>query len=306
MTQYILSRLFIAFLVIATVSVISFMLLRISGDLALELAGEDATPEQIAETARLYGLDQPLYVQYFDWVGNALRGDLGHSLYTSEPVIEMIASRIGRTFKLAFYAMILALTISIPLGVIASLRPNSWLDRGALLFAVFAQAIPSFWFALLLMLFFGVSLRWLPISGSSTELHFLMPSVALGLSVMPQFMRLTRAGMLDVLGADFIRTARAKGLNPWKVYFKHALRVAMLPLLSLIAIVFGFLLSGSVVMETIFSLNGVGSLAFESIIRQDFPVLQSIVLMISVIYVSLTFFADLLNAQLDSRIRVDG
>lgn len=306
MTQYILSRLFIAFLVIATVSVISFMLLRISGDLALELAGEDATPEQIAETARLYGLDQPLYVQYFDWVGNALRGDLGHSLYTSEPVIEMIASRIGRTFKLAFYAMILALTISIPLGVIASLRPNSWLDRGALLFAVFAQAIPSFWFALLLMLFFGVSLRWLPISGSSTELHFLMPSVALGLSVMPQFMRLTRAGMLDVLGADFIRTARAKGLNPWKVYFKHALRVAMLPLLSLIAIVFGFLLSGSVVMETIFSLNGVGSLAFESIIRQDFPVLQSIVLMISVIYVSLTFFADLLNAQLDPRIRVDG
>ena len=204
MTQYILSRLFIAFLVIATVSVISFMLLRISGDLALELAGEDATPEQIAETAQLYGLDQPLYVQYFDWVGNALRGDLGHSLYTSEPVIEMIASRIGRTFKLAFYAMILALTISIPLGVIASLRPNSWLDRGALLFAVFAQAIPSFWFALLLMLFFGVSLRWLPISGSSTELHFLMPSVALGLSVMPQFMRLTRAGMLDVLGADFI------------------------------------------------------------------------------------------------------
>ena len=306
MTQYILSRLFIAFLVIATVSVISFMLLRISGDLALELAGEDATPEQIAETAQLYGLDQPLYVQYFDWVGNALRGDLGHSLYTSEPVIEMIASRIGRTFKLAFYAMILALTISIPLGVIASLRPNSWLDRGALLFAVFAQAIPSFWFALLLMLFFGVSLRWLPISGSSTELHFLMPSVALGLSVMPQFMRLTRAGMLDVLGADFIRTARAKGLNPWKVYFKHALRVAMLPLLSLIAIVFGFLLSGSVVMETIFSLNGVGSLAFESIIRQDFPVLQSIVLMISVIYVSLTFFADLLNAQLDPRIRVDG
>ena len=306
MTQYILSRLFIAFLVIATVSVISFMLLRISGDLALELAGEDATQEQIAETARLYGLDQPLYVQYFDWVGNALRGDFGHSLYTSEPVIEMIASRIGRTFKLAFYAMILALTISIPLGVIASLRPNSWLDRGALLFAVFAQAIPSFWFALLLMLFFGVSLRWLPISGSSTELHFLMPSVALGLSVMPQFMRLTRAGMLDVLGADFIRTARAKGLNPWKVYFKHALRVAMLPLLSLIAIVFGFLLSGSVVMETIFSLNGVGSLAFESIIRQDFPVLQSIVLMISVIYVSLTFFADLLNAQLDPRIRVDG
>ena len=304
MLRFIIHRLYVSILVAVTVSLIGFSLLRLSGDLAAELAGEDASPQEIAQVAKSYGLDRPFHIQYFDWAGKALTGDLGRSLFTNERVVELITERIGVTFKLAFYSLILGLVVSIPLGVIAAMRPNTWLDRGALGFAVFGQAIPNFWFALLLILFFGVTLRWLPISGSDTELHFIMPTLTLGLSVMPQFMRLTRTGMLDVLDSDYIRTARAKGLNPVRVLFKHALRNAILPVVSLAAVVLGFLLGGSVVMESIFALNGVGFLAFESIMRQDFPVVQSIVVMLAFIYILLTFLSDVINAQLDPRIRL--
>ena len=194
--------------------------------------------------------------------------------------------------------------LAVPLGVLASIRPNTWIDRMALGLAVFGQAIPNFWFALIMILFFGVTLRWLPISGSETAWHFVMPTFTLGLTVMPQFMRLTRTGMLDVLDSDFIRTARAKGLNPIRVLFKHALRNAILPVISLAAVVLGFLLGGSVIMESIFALNGVGFLAFESIQRQDFPVVQSILVLLSFIYILLTFLSDVINAQLDPRIRL--
>jgi peptide/nickel transport system permease protein len=233
-----------------------------------------------------------------------LRGDLGRSLFTNELVVELITDRIGVTFKLAIYSLILGLLLAVPLGVLASTRPNTWIDRMALGLAVFGQAIPNFWLALIMILFFGVTLRWLPISGSETEWHFVMPTLTLGLTVMPQFMRLTRTGMLDVLDSDFIRTARAKGLNPVRVLFKHALRNAILPVISLAAVVLGFLLGGSVIMESIFALNGVGFLAFESIQRQDFPVVQSIVVMLSFIYILLTFLSDVINAQLDPRIRL--
>ena len=304
MFNFVIHRIYVSVLVAITVSMIGFSLLRISGDLATELAGEDATTEEIAEVAKAYGLDRPFHVQYFDWAGKALRGDLGRSLFTNELVVELITDRIGVTFKLAIYSLILGLLLAVPLGVLASTRPNTWIDRLALGLAVFGQAIPNFWLALIMILFFGVTLRWLPISGSETEWHFVMPTLTLGLTVMPQFMRLTRTGMLDVLDSDFIRTARAKGLNPIRVLFKHALRNAILPVISLAAVVLGFLLGGSVIMESIFALNGVGFLAFESIQRQDFPVVQSIVVMLSFIYILLTFLSDVINAQLDPRIRL--
>ena len=304
MLRFVIHRLYVSVLVAVTVSLIGFSLLRLSGDLAAELAGEDATPQEIAQVAHDYGLDRPFHVQYLDWAGNALQGNLGRSLFTNELVVELIVDRIGVTFKLAFYGLALGLLISIPLGVLAATRQNTWIDRMSLAIAVFGQAIPNFFFALLLILLFGVMLRWLPISGSETELHFVMPAVTLGLGVMPQFMRLTRTGMLDLLDSDFIRTARAKGMNPMRVLFKHALRNAILPVVSLTAVVLGFLLGGSVVMESIFALNGVGFLAFESIQRQDFPVVQSIVVMLSIIYILLTFLSDIINAQLDPRIRL--
>jgi peptide/nickel transport system permease protein len=302
--KFLLHRLYISILVAITVSVIAFSLLRLSGDLAAELAGEDASEEEIALIAKQYGLDRPLYIQYFSWAGNALTGDLGRSLFTNEPVTEMIFERIGVTVRLAFYSIALGLILAIPLGVLAAVNPNTWIDRMSLGLAVFGQAIPNFFFALLLILVFGVQLRWLPISGNDSFANFIMPTLTLGIGVMPQFMRLTRTGMLDVLDSDFIRTARAKGLSPMKVLFKHALRNAILPIVSLMAVVLGFLLGGTVIIESIFALNGVGFLAFESIMRQDFPVVQSIVFILSLSYIVLTLCSDLINAQLDPRIRL--
>ncbi|MDE0174025.1 MAG: ABC transporter permease [Defluviicoccus sp.] len=304
MGRFFVQRLAVAVLVAITVSVIGFALLRVSGDLAADLAGEDASPAEIAEIAALYGLDRPLHEQYLSWAANALGGDLGQSLFTNEPVMDLILERVGVTILLSLYSLVLALAIAIPLGVLAAIRANTSIDRAALGVAVFGQAIPNFWFGLILIYLFGVLLRWLPISGSSSFAHFILPTVALGTAVMPALMRLTRTGMLEVLEADFIRTARAKGLRPGAVFFKHALRNAILPVVSLSAVSLGFLLGGSVIVETVFALNGIGLLAYESILRSDFPVVQSILVFVSLAYIVLTLASDLINARLDPRIRL--
>ncbi len=304
MGRFFVQRLGVAVLVAITVSIIGFALLRVSGDLAADLAGEDATPAEVAEIAALYGLDRPLHEQYLTWAGNALGGDLGQSLFTNEPVMDLILERVEVTILLALYSLVLALAIAIPLGVLAAIRANTSIDRAALGVAVFGQAIPNFWFGLILIYLFGVVLRWLPISGSSSFAHFILPTVALGTAVMPALMRLTRTGMLEVLEADFIRTARAKGLGPGAIFFKHALRNAILPVVSLSAVSLGFLLGGSVIVETVFALNGIGLLAYESILRSDFPVVQSILVFVSLAYIVLTLASDLINARLDPRIRL--
>jgi ABC-type dipeptide/oligopeptide/nickel transport system permease component len=304
MGQFIVRRLIIAVFVSLTVSVIGFSLLRLSGDLAHQLAGDDARPAQVADVAHRYGLDRPLYVQYVDWAGNALTGNLGRSLFTNEPVSELIGERISVTLKLAVFSILFAAIIGVTLGVLAAVRANSAIDRGALALAVFGQAIPNFWFGLILIVVFGVTLHWLPISGSDSLLNFVLPTVTLGFTVMPPFMRLTRSGMLDVLNADYIRTARAKGLLPHTVIFKHALRNAILPVVSLLAVTFGFLLGGSVIVESVFALNGIGLLAFQSIVRADFPVVQAIIVFVSFAYIGLTLLADIVNAWLDPRIRL--
>ncbi|MCY4548172.1 MAG: ABC transporter permease [Defluviicoccus sp.] len=304
MGRFFVQRLGVALLVAITVSIIGFALLRVSGDLAADLAGEDATPREVAEIAALYGLDKPLHEQYLDWAANALGGDLGQSLFTNEPVMDLILERVGVTILLSLYSLVLALAIAIPLGVLAAIRANTAVDRAALGVAVFGQAIPNFWFGLILIYLFGVVLRWLPISGSTSFAHFVLPTVALGTAVMPALMRLTRTGMLEVLEADFVRTARAKGLSPGAVFFKHALRNAILPVVSLAAVSLGFLLGGSVIVETVFALNGIGLLAYESILRSDFPVVQSILVFVSLAYIVLTLASDLINARLDPRIRL--
>jgi peptide/nickel transport system permease protein len=304
MGRFLIHRGTIALLVAITVSIIGFSLLRASGDLAQVLAGDNAKPEQIAATAHLYGLDRPLYEQYLDWAGRALSGDLGRSLFSNEPVARMIAERIGVTVQLSFMALLFAICLAVPLGVLAATRPNSWMDRSALGIAVFGQAIPNFWFGLILIIVFGVTLRWLPISGSDTFAHFILPTITLGTAVMPAIMRLTRTGMLDALDSDYIRMARAKGLPPVSVLFKHALRNAILPVVSLTAVSLGFLLGGSVIVESVFALNGIGFLAFQSILRTDFPVVQSIIVFVSFAYILLTLLSDLINAYLDPRIRL--
>jgi len=304
MLAYTLKRLGLALLVALTVSIVSFMLIRMSGDPAIALAGENASAQEIEFVRQHYGLDRPLVVQYLDWAGRAFKGDFGESSFFKQPVRVILGHRVGVTMTLGVCALGFAVILSIPLGILAAIRPNTWLDRLALTVSVMGQAMPSFWFGLIMIIVLGVWLRWLPISGSDSWRHFVMPTIALGYYATPAFMRLTRAGMLEVLASDYIRTARAKGLRWGKVLFKHALRNAVIPVVSLAAVQFGFMLGGSVIIESVFALHGIGFLAWESIARNDLPVVQAIVLMLSLIYVVLTLVSDLLNAFLDPRLRV--
>jgi peptide/nickel transport system permease protein len=304
MLPYLLKRFAVAILVAITVSLITFSMIYLSGDPAVALAGETATEADIENIRRYYGYDRPIMVQYLDWLYRAVQGDFGQSHYLKKPVSEVIFERLPTTMLLGFCALVFALTLSIPLGVLAAIRPNSMIDRVALTIAVVGQAMPSFWFALTMMLWFGIHWRLLPITGTASWANFVMPSIALGYYITPAVMRLTRAGMMEVLSADYIRTARAKGLRPMTVLFKHALRNAIIPVVSLAAVQFGFMLGGSIVIETIFAINGLGFLAWESIQRADLPMMQAIVLVLSVFYIVLTFLADMLNAWLDPRIRV--
>ena len=287
-----------------TASLISFMLTRVSGDPAIALAGEGASHEEIEFVRKQYGFDRPLVVQYVEWIGRALQGDLGESPYLKQPVTEMIRERIGVTMTLGICALMFAVLLAIPLGILAAIRPNTWIDRFALTLSVLGQAMPSFWFGLIMIIIFGVMLRWLPISGSDTPLHFVMPVIALGYYATPAFMRLTRSGMLEVLASDHIRTARAKGLKWGKILFKHALRNAIIPVIALAAVQLGFMLGGSFIIESVFALHGIGYLALVSISRSDLPVVQALVLLLALIYVVLTFIGDILNAFIDPRIRV--
>ncbi|MGY6568559.1 MAG: ABC transporter permease [Salinarimonas sp.] len=304
MLVYTGKRLVLALLVAFTISVLSFSLLFLAGDPAAAIAGETATDQEIERIRTMFGFDRPIWLQYLEWVGRAIQGDFGQSYYFRMPVTELILSRIPVTLTLAGSAMAFALILAIPMGVIAALYPNSIIDRVALTVAVCGQALPSFWFALMLIVLFGFMIPILPPSGSESWQHFVLPTIVLGYYATPSLMRLTRTGMLEVLSADYIRTARAKGLYPRTVLFKHALRNAVIPVVSVAAVEFGFMLGGSIVIETVFALHGTGYLAWESIRRADFPTVQALILVFSLFYVVLTFVSDLLNAWLDPRIRV--
>ncbi|MGV7032961.1 ABC transporter permease [Methylobacterium symbioticum] len=303
MLSFALRRILVALAVAVTVSVASFMLLHLSGDLATAIAGPEATGEQIAAIRVQHGLDQPLLAQFVAWAGKALQLDFGNSFYFRERVSDLILARLPVTLTLGVVALCVALFVAIPLGVLAAVRRDTWVDRLALAVSVLGQAMPSFWFGLTLIMVFAVNLRWLPVSGNATWKHFVLPAVALGYYAMPAVMRLTRNGMLEVLASDYVRTARAKGLPPRKVLIRHALRNAVIPVIALAAVQFGFMLGGSIVIEAVFSLQGLGQLAWESIARNDFPVVQAIVLVLAMIYIALTLAADLLNALLDPRLR---
>jgi peptide/nickel transport system permease protein len=304
MIGFLFKRLGLALMVALTVSIIAYLLLHLTGDPAVALAGEGASEADILMVRQTYGFDRPLVVQYGDWLWQILKGDLGTSVYFKTAVAPLVFSKLETTLLLAVCSLGVALVISVPLGILAAIYKNSWIDRMCLAIAVFGQALPNFFFALILIMLFSISWRLLPVSGSGTWQHFVMPAIALGYYVAPAFMRLIRAGMIEVLSADYIRTARAKGLSPRTVIFKHALRNAIVPVVALAAVQLGFLLGGSVVIETIFALDGLGYLAYQSITFKDFPVTQIIVLLLSVIYILLTLASDLANAWLDPRLRV--
>ena len=303
MLPFILRRLALAILVCLTVLVVSFTLTRLSGDIAISIAGPEATAEDVAIIRKNYGFDRPLVVQFIDWATHAARGDLGVSYIYKAPVADLIRERLPITLTLGLTGLVIALTTAIPLGVLAAMREGTLVDRGIGLLALFGQAMPSFWLGLVLIIWFGLKLQWLPISGVDTWQGYILPGIVLAFSAIPALMRLTRAGMIDALASDYIRTARAKGLSLAMIVLKHALRNAAMPVVSIAAVQLGFMLGGSIVIEQIFALHGVGYLAWESISKNDFPVVQAVVLLLAIIYIGLTLLADAMNAVLDPRLR---
>lgn len=304
MLKYAVHRGVMAILVAFTVSLLTFMLLHFATDPASAIAGEDATPDEIAQIREDYGLDKPLPVQYSDWLSGIFRGDFGDSYYWKKPVGALIVSHAPVTIQLSLWAFAVTILIALPLGVLAAMRPNSLVDRFALSVAVSAQAVPNFWLGLMCIILFSVKLGLFPVSGDGTWLHFVMPAIVLGSSSVPAVMRLTRTGLLDVMSSDYIRTARSKGFRTTRLLVRHALRNAILPIVSVLAVQLGNKLGGSVITESVFALNGLGRLTIESIIGADIPMVQMLVFVFAVTFIVLNYLADLLNAWLDPRIRL--
>ena len=303
MLHFLRRRLTVAILVALTVLTLSFLLTRLSGDLAISIAGPNATQEDIELIRRAYGLDRPLWVQYFDWLWRALQGDFGDSYFFKTRVARLIMELMPITMTLGLCGLFIALCVALPLGILAAVKENTWVDRSVLMVALIGQAMPSFWLGLILMVVLGLNLGWLPISGTGSWEHYVMPSIVLSFSAIPSLMRLTRSGMIEALASDYIRTARAKGLSRLSILVKHGFRNAAIPVVAIAAVQLGFMLGGSIVIETVFALHGVGYLAWESISKNDFPVVQAVVLVLALIYIGLTLLSDLLNAVLDPRLR---
>jgi peptide/nickel transport system permease protein len=303
MITFILRRTCLALVVVLTVMTLAFVLTRLSGDLAISIAGPGSTQADVEVIRKAYGLDRPVLVQFYDWTRLALTGDFGSSFFFKDKVATLIAQRMPVTLSLGFVGLALALSISLPLGILSALYENTWIDRTATMLAMIGQAMPSFWLGLLLMIVFGLQLGWLPISGTGSWEHYVMPGIVLAFTAIPALTRLMRSGMIDALSSDYIRTARAKGLSRSSIIFKHALRNAAIPVVSIAAVQLGFMLGGSIVIETVFALHGVGYLAWESISKNDFPVVQAVVLVLASLYIGLTLVSDILKALLDPRLR---
>lgn len=304
MLRYAGKRAILAVLVALTVSFAAFLLLSVATDPAAAIAGEGAEPEVIEQIREQLGLNQPLLVQYGHWLSAIFHGDLGTSYYWRQPVSTLILEHLPVTLTLALAATFVALIVAIPLGTIAALYPNSLIDRVALTLAVSAQATPTFWLALMLIILLGVIVPIFPISGDATAWNYILPAIVLGAHSVPAIMRLTRVGVLDVMASDYIRTARAKGLYGYRLLSRQVMRNALLPVVSVLAVQLGHKLGGSVITESVFAMNGLGRFALQSIVGGDIPTVQMLVVLFALTFIGLTLLADLLNAWLDPRLRL--
>jgi ABC-type dipeptide/oligopeptide/nickel transport system permease component len=287
-----------------TLAVFSMLFLVPGDPVKIMLAEFVTTPEQIAQMRAQLHLDEPVLKQYGRFVGNALRGDLGISIRSRRPVAAEITENIGSTGQLALASMLVAIGLGVPLGLLAALGRNSWLDVAAMVVALLGVAMPSFWLGLLLIFVFSLHLGWLPATGGGDLLHLVMPSVALGMIAAAIIARLTRSSMLEVLGQDYVRTARAKGLGGWSVIGRHALRNALIPVVTVFGLQFGNLLAGAVIVETVFSRPGLGRLIVGGILAKDFPLVQGTVLFVAATYVLINVVVDVAYAYVDPRNRI--
>lgn len=306
MLRYILKRLAMLIPVLFGVTVVSFSLLQIvPGDPAVLLAGEDANPDFIEAVRKEYGLDQPFHVQYFRFVSHAVTGDFGISIRNREPVINLLKQRFAFTVQLSFLSILIAAFIGLIAGVISATRQYSIFDNLSMVGALFGISMPIFWLGLLLMLVFSVYLGWFPAGGSGGLKHLLLPAIALGAASAAVIARMTRASMLEVIRQDYIRTARANGLREWVVIYKHALKNAMIPVITVFGLEFGYMLGGAVLTETVFSLPGVGRLMVEGIFQRDYAVVQGAMLLVAGTFVLVNLLTDIAYALFDPKIRYE-
>jgi ABC-type dipeptide/oligopeptide/nickel transport system permease component len=311
MSGYLLRRFLASIFAIIGATLIVFSLSRVVGDPRMLYAqeGYGMTPEAWENLGKQLGLDKPLIVQYFVWFGKVARGDLGTSLIARQPVSELIGNKAGNTLQLGMAAWMLAILVGIPLGILSAVKRGSVLDLVGRGFAALGQAAPPFWVGIMGILFFAVRQRWLPTGTmgegpSITNIdHFIMPAVVLAWQSAAGYLRLTRSAMLEVLDAEFIKFARAKGVPSWKVIWKHAFKNALIPPLTLMALLMAGFITGAVVVETVFTWPGMGKLAVDSIMQNDFPVLTGVVLLFAATYIVLNFLADIAYGLIDPRIR---
>jgi len=306
MLTFILRRFMTMIPILIGVTLITFSIMHLSeGDPARIMLGLMASEEAIAHIRQLHGLDLPLHIQYFRWLGRIITGDFGRSIQSRRPVLEMIRDRLPATLELTVTALILALIVGVTAGIISAVRQYSWLDYFSMTFALFGVSMPPFWLGLMMMLIFGVRLGWLPISGRGDLNQLIMPAIVLGTAQMAIIARLVRSSMLEVIRQDYILTARSKGLLERVVIYKHALKNAMIPVVTMVALQLPFLFGGAVITETIFSWPGMGRMLVGSLFERDFPVIQGTVLIIAIIVMFANLTADIIYALVDPRIRFD-
>ena len=312
MSRYLLRPLLAAIPVMVMVATAVFLLLFLTpGDPASVILGPDAQPQQIADLRARLGLEDPLHVQLLRWYTRLLQGDLGQSLFLNRPVTQAIAERAEPTLLLTLLSALVAILTGVPLGIVSALKRGQWLDSGAMFFAIGGVSMPTFWLGLNLIFVFGVLLGWLPVAGYQPlsagiweNLRYLiMPAVTLGLAQAALLARVTRSMMLETLGEDYVRTARAKGLAQQRVVSAHAFRNAVIPLVTIVGLIFAALVGGAVITEQVFNIPGVGRLLVQAIARRDYPVVQGVVLIVAGLYVLINLVVDLLYGFLDPRLR---
>jgi peptide/nickel transport system permease protein len=304
-TAFFVRRIAGAFGVVAGVAVVVFVILHLTGDPATVMMPLEATRAEIAAFRHAQGFDRPLWVQFASFAWNALHGDFGLSLRHGEPALGLALERVPASAELALTALALAVLVAVPAGTLAAVRRNSVVDVAARLLALLGQSTPVYWLGILLILIFGVQLGWFPVSGTGGWRHLVLPAVTLGMFTMARIMRLTRGSMLDVLQSDYLRTAVAKGVGPFRLIVHHALRNAWLPIVTAIGIELGTLLSQAIITETIFSWPGIGRLAYQAILDRDYPVVEAVVLLGALSFVLINLLVDLAYAVLDPRIRYE-
>jgi peptide/nickel transport system permease protein len=304
MKAYILKRLFHSIFVLVGISLVVFIILHLTGDPAALLMTMDATPEQVAQFRQEMGFNDPILVQYWRFFKGTLRGDFGKSFRHSQPALDLVMERMPATIQLTLAAMVIALLVAIPVGIISAIRRNSILDHIGMTGALLGQSTPVFWLGIMLILIFSVTLQWFPSSGRGEIQNLVLPAITLGMFTMARTARMMRSSMLEVLGQEYMKTAKAKGLRPMTVVLKHALKNAAIPVVTIIGMELGTLLGGAVITETIFAWPGVGRLAVQAIYNRDYPVVQAAVFLLAAIFVLVNLVVDLLYTYLDPRVKL--